>query len=157
MEKSYTSNLHPFLRVAVLAKNWVTLQAQLPSGSQGAGGRGRSSWALGACARPGPAQWYLRSLARCSPLCPGWHVASPGGVLLHRVFPSSGKKQSCWIKLPSQPSNSSVTSHEKISFLNKVRLCQPQGCGGENTGERGVGERSEQPESLAGCLSSQTL
>lgn len=160
VEKSYISNLHSFLRVAVLAKNWVTLQTQLLSGSQGAGGRGRSGLGAGRMR----AAWsstvvpaLLGSLPQRSPLCPGWHVASPAGVRLHRVFPSSGKKQSCWIKLPSRPSNPSVTSHEKVSFLNKVTLCQPRGCGGENTGERGVGERAEQPESLAGCLSSRTL
>ena len=90
-------------------------------------------WALGACARPGPAQWLvpavLGSLPQRSPLGPGWHVASPGGVLLHRVFSSSGKKPSCWIKLPSRPPNPSVTSHENMLFLNKVTLCQPRGEG----------------------------
>lgn len=118
-------------------------------------------WALGACARPGRAHWLvpavLGSLPQHSLLCPGWHVASPGGVLLHRLFSSSGKIQSCWIKLPSRSSNPSVTSHENMSILNKVTLCQPRGCVGENTGERDVGERAEQPESLAGCLSSRTL
>lgn len=63
VEKSNISNLHPFLRVAVLAKNWLTLQAQLLFWSQGAGGRGRS--ALG----PGRmrAAWSSTVVGTCGP------------------------------------------------------------------------------------------